>query len=82
MVQRGFFSHMCPDGLRVFDRIHNMGIPFMGAFENLAMGHRTPQEAVNGWMGSPSHREAILDERLTHLGVGFHDYHWTQVFIG
>jgi len=81
MVQRGYFSHICPDGTRAGNRVINSGIKFTEAFENLARGYRTPQAAVTAWMNSPAHRATILDEKITHLGVGFHEYLWTQKFI-
>lgn len=31
----------------------------------------TPQQVVDWWMGSPSHRAAILDKRATDLGLGY-----------
>jgi uncharacterized protein YkwD len=32
---------------------------------------QTPEEVVNGWMNSPGHRDAILNESFTHVGAGF-----------
>lgn len=52
--------------------------------ENVASGHKTPQEVVNGWMNSPGHRANILHKSYKSIGVGFccfngHNY-WTQLF--
>jgi uncharacterized repeat protein (TIGR02543 family) len=82
MVHRGFFSHNCLGGLSPFDRMRSAGISYRSAAENLAAGQRTPKEVVDGWMNSPGHRANILNPNLTHLGVGFYNYHWTKKFIG
>jgi len=82
MATRGFFAHTCPSGITMGARIQNANISFRWAAENIAWGHRTPQAVVDGWMDSPGHRANILNPNLTHLGVGFHDYYWTQKFIG
>jgi uncharacterized protein YkwD len=43
--------------------------------------------AVQSWMNSPSHREALLRADLTHVGHGVHfdaatnTYFWAQIFI-
>ena len=80
MVERGFFDHTNPDGLSPFDRMRIAGISFGHAAENIAAGQRTPEAVVNAWMNSTGHRANILNPNLTHIGVGFHNYYWTQVF--
>lgn len=40
------------------------------AGENVAAGPMSPQEMVRRWMASPGHRDNVLRERFTHLGVG------------
>lgn len=82
MSNRGFFNHICPSGTSPTDRVRAVGIVYTwGAGENIAMGHRTPQDVVRGWMNSPGHRANILREVYTHIGIGFYNYRWTQKFI-
>jgi uncharacterized protein YkwD len=81
MAQRGFFDHTSPDGLNPLDRIQNAGIACGFVAENIAQGQRTPREVVDSWMDSPGHKANILNENITHIGVGFYDYYWTQNFI-
>jgi uncharacterized protein YkwD len=38
--------------------------------ENIAMGQRTPPEAMRSWMNSPGHRANILNASYTRIGVG------------
>jgi len=80
MVRRGFHDHPCPDGYRHCDRISGS---WRIAAENIARGFRTPEEVVEAWMNSEKgHRENILNPELTHMGVGFYEYNWTQKFSG
>ena len=81
MARRNFFDHTSPDGATPVERLNNAGIVYRFYGENCAMGPRTPKKAVDGWMNSPGHRANILNAKHTHLGVGFHKYYWTQVFI-
>lgn len=54
--------------------------------ENIAAGQRTPDQAMNGWMNSPEHKDNILNKEYWEIGVGFYegkgDYHfyWGQNF--
>jgi uncharacterized protein YkwD len=85
MAHRGFFYHICPDGLGLRDRMINAGIIFWSAAENIAAGQRTAEEVVAAWMNSPGHRANILRENYTHIGVGLyiggeHGYYWTKKF--
>jgi len=82
MANRDFFNHICPSGTLPWDRMRAAGIHFGVAAENIAMGHRTPEEVISAWMDSQGHRENILHPGLRHLGVGFYNYRWTQKFIG
>lgn len=75
MVERQFFSHDTPDGLRPEDRALNAGYPskHYSSGENLAWGtglEAAPVEIVDGWMHSPGHRENILRNAFTQIGVG------------
>ncbi|MFS0885051.1 CAP domain-containing protein [Aeromicrobium sp. 179-A 4D2 NHS] len=63
------------------DQIRALGYDF--ARENIAMGH-SPDEVVAAWFASPGHRAAMLDPRVTHIGVGFtaSGKYYTQNFGG
>jgi len=56
------------------------GYPISAFGENIARGQRTPQQVVDAWMNSPTHRSNILHEGFTEMGVGFYNYHWAQKF--
>jgi uncharacterized protein YkwD len=53
--------------------------------ENLAAGHETPREVVDGWMQSPRHRANLLGRGYWETGVGFRTggsegSYWVQDF--
>jgi uncharacterized protein YkwD len=54
--------------------------------ENIAWGYSDPQQLVDAWMNSPTHRENILNPDVTEIGVGYYEgsgefgRYWTQVF--
>lgn len=75
------FSHTRPDGTECFTVLE--GIHYMAAGENIALGHRTPEQVMQGWMNSPGHKENILRDYFTHLIVGYDDEAkaWVQLFL-
>lgn len=84
MFQRGFFSHVNPDGENPFDRMREEGIRFGTAGENLAMAP-TVRIAHEGLMQSPGHRANILNRSFGKVGIGVYassGYNkvFTQVF--
>ncbi len=86
MIQFDFFAHENPvTGTTLRERTDEFGYDYAVVGENLAAGQTTPLQAFNDWLASPSHRENILDERFTELGVGimtggsFGTY-WVQEF--
>ncbi len=79
MLTRGFFDHVNSDGQTPEDRIalaHRRLVGLTG--ENIWAGSgydltdakKLAQQIVEGWMGSPPHRDNIERSTFTHLGVG------------
>ena len=73
------FSHTRPDGrdwYTVDERI------VYG--ENLGMAYSTPEGVVESWMGSPSHRDNLLDRDFTSCGIASYcaggTTYWAQEF--
>ncbi len=81
MVDRNFFSHTNPDGKSPFDRLHDAGITYTSAAENIAYGYPTASAVLSGWLGSPGHRANIENCSLTAHGVGLVGTYWTDLFI-
>ena len=79
------FSHTRPNGQSCFSVLDENGISYRGAGENIAMGQRSAEEVMNGWMNSEGHRANILNSSFTKLGVGCYQdsagkLYWTQLF--
>ena len=79
------FSHTRPDGSSCFTILEEFGISYRAAGENIAMGQRTPEEVMDGWMNSGGHRANILNGTFTSIGVGYYvdgagAAHWVQIF--
>jgi uncharacterized YkwD family protein/spore coat assembly protein SafA len=84
MKNKGYFSHYSPTYGSPFDMMKQFGFKFYTAGENIAMGQRTPQEVMTGWMNSPGHRANILKADFKEIGVGLArdgSMYWTQMFM-
>ena len=77
MAQRGYFSHVNPEGRDPFDRMGRAGVDFRAAAENLAMGQRTGEQTFDGWMGSRGHRKNLEECVYTRIGIGLYRGRWT-----
>jgi len=77
-------AHEGSDGSNVGTRVTRAGYTWRAVAENVAMGYRTPEAVMQGWMNSPGHRRNILNCTYRHLGVGVAEgggsLYWTQVF--
>lgn len=83
MSTNNYFAHNSPTLGSPFDQMKASGINYKSAAENIAMGQRTPEEVVKGWMNSPGHRANIMNGNYTHIGIGYdaQGHYWTQQFI-
>lgn len=86
MIVDDFFGHTDPEnGHGPADRAMDCKYAFHAIGENLAAGQETPAEAMRTWMESPAHREIILDEKWTEVGLsvrlgGEFSIYWVQEF--
>ena len=83
MATNKYFSHTSPTYGSPFDQMKANGVTYRSAAENIAMGQRSAEEVVKGWMDSPGHRQNILTPNFTHIGIGYdaNGNYWTQQFI-
>jgi uncharacterized protein YkwD/uncharacterized membrane protein required for colicin V production len=72
LLMRGYFSHTSKEGLSPFDRMHNAGVVYSLAGENLALAP-TLDLAHEGLMNSPGHRANILNPGFRKVGIGVLD---------
>lgn len=80
------FSHTRPNGTKCFTAMPQVG-HILG--ENLAGGQTSPQQVVQAWMDSKSHRDNILNKQFTEIGVVYYykantkfKHYWVQHFRG
>jgi uncharacterized protein YkwD len=84
MAEHNRMSHTGSDHSSPQDRMREAGYRNPLA-ENVATGYQTPQEVMDGWMGSRDHRENILNCDAKAIGVGLAfsrdgTPYWTQDF--
>jgi uncharacterized protein YkwD len=70
MAARGKMSHSGRDGSSAIDRIMAQGYQYRRAGENIAAGHFTIDELMQGWMKSPPHKRNILGS-FSQIGVAY-----------
>ena len=72
MFNRGYFSHITPEGQTPGNRMRKEGVRFITSGENLALG-QTLLICHNGLMNSPGHRANILNPAYERIGIGILD---------
>jgi uncharacterized protein YkwD len=81
MYESDFFSHESPESGTLFDRLKTADILFSLAGENIAAHYTDGPAVVEGWLNSKGHREIMLNEDFTHIGVGVYQQYFTQNYI-
>jgi len=70
MFKYQYFGHISPSGVEIRDLANQAGYEFISIGENLALGNFENDEAlVQAWMESPGHRENILNNKYTEIGI-------------
>ncbi len=81
MAVNNYFSHISLEGDGLKERLKENKVYYFSAGENIAAQYPDAPAAVEGWLNSKGHREALLNEDYTHLGVGVYRYYYTQNFL-
>jgi uncharacterized protein YkwD len=90
MATLGYFSHYGPDGSSALTLLHEAGIGYQAAGENIARSNYDAREVVraihHAWMASEGHRANMLDPRYQQAGIGVAVvdgvYYLAVVFVG
>ncbi len=69
MAQNHFVAHNSPRSGTPSDRLHRASLTSGTVLENLGRGYGA-REIHDGLMASPGHRANLLNERVTHIGIG------------
>lgn len=81
MSDQNYFSHYGLDGTGLKDRLAQKKLTYIAAGENIAAQYPDAAAAMEGWLNSKGHREALLHNGYTHLGTGVYQFYYTQNFL-
>lgn len=81
MYESNHFSHVSETYGDLSDRLKQAEIFYESAGENIAAHYTDSIAVMMGWLNSKSHREALLNKKFTHLGVGVYRKFYTQNFL-
>lgn len=70
MSNREYFSHDSPLGVTPWHWFDEVDYSYVYAGENLAVHFLEAKAVVESWMKSPSHKDNILHEEYSEIGVG------------
>ncbi|WP_156136638.1 CAP domain-containing protein [Bacillus badius] len=81
MYEKQYFAHESPSAGDLGDRLKKAKVDYQLAGENIAANYTDGPAAVEGWLNSKGHREALLEKEFTLLGVGVYQRYYTQNFV-
>ncbi len=70
MGERGLYGHEIGPGTDFKSRIFRVGFE-NSAGENIGVGYRSVEEALQGWLDSPPHRKNMLRSRYNVAGLAY-----------
>lgn len=73
MFEHDYWAHIAPDGTTPWQFIRGAGYQYSVAGENLARDFQSTQPMIKAWMASPTHRDNIINQRYTDIGVAVVD---------
>jgi hypothetical protein len=84
MAKENTLAHKLYDKTHI-ERVTDTGYKWIAARENIAFNQPSPKDVVTAWMGSEHHKENILADDITEIGVGIVNDskgqpYYTQVF--
>lgn len=79
MFEKGYFEHVSPEGQSASSVSDDVGYEYVTVGENIAMGNfATDAVLVQAWMDSPGHRENIMREAYSEIGIAV----WRREYKG
>jgi uncharacterized protein YkwD len=81
MFDSDTFSHTSKQFGELSDRLEAANVTYQAAGENIAANYIDAPAVMEGWLNSKGHRESLLNNEYTHIGVGVYHKHYTQNFI-
>ncbi len=87
MARNNYFGHSGRDGSNPAQRVERAGYRYRSTGENIAAGQMQPEDAVAGWIRSPTHCANLMSPTYTEMGAAFAvdsasdmGVYWAQVF--
>ncbi len=80
MLAMGKLQHEGSDGSNPGQRIASTGYEAATWAENAALGYRSEEAVVAGWLGSTPHCNSTLSDNYTEIGAARAGNYWTLVF--
>jgi len=74
MVAKRYFAHFSPDNKSPWDFFKEAGYTYKVAGENLAITNEDEAAVIAGWLNSPTHKENLLSNQYTDIGIGVATY--------
>jgi len=69
MLLHGYFSHTTPSGKPFYQWVEEQRYHYLYAGENLAIDFAANEGVVAAWMDSPLHRQNIVNNNYTDIGI-------------
>lgn len=69
MAEKGYFSHVTPDGKQPWHWLQQAGYAYTYAGENLAVNFEDSKDVEDAWMNSPTHHANIVKRQYTEIGI-------------
>ncbi len=70
MANKGYFSHVDPNGQLPWAWFDRVGYSYEYAGENLAVNFVDAEDVTNAWINSPAHRANLVNSNFTDIGIG------------
>ena len=85
MAATGVFSHTRPNGTDCFTVFTELGISYVYAGENIAMGYYNAASVCQGWYDSTGHYENMVSTNFGKMGIACVENesgykYWAQIF--
>lgn len=81
MSEGHYFSHVSKTKGDLANRLKTGNVSYHMAGENIAFNYVDAIAVMEGWLNSKPHRESLLNQDFTYLGVGVYQKYYTQNFI-
>ncbi|WP_305768789.1 CAP domain-containing protein [Candidatus Epulonipiscium viviparus] len=83
MQENHYFKHDSPTYGTAYNMVRHFNLTPTVVGENIAKGYTTPEDTVDAWMYSETHKANILYPSFTEIGISYLEDQniWTQLFI-